>query len=230
MFPLNFNFPFRKSNGELTTLGKMFDNAGNGYIDNEISDIVNVYGAKNLIPFDLEAIKVINTNGTWNGNTYSYRGIVWTVNNDGTLTVNGQVESEYTSSSISIFSNKMGLNPVFYDKKVILNGCPGGGHWSNTYKLYAYRAGSSNGSTGTYEDTGNGTDAFTWLNKLTSGNYGRIECTIYLHTQVTNLTFKPMIRLASIQDDTYEPYAKSNKELTEALASLQNAINALNNG
>ena len=30
MFPLNFNFPFRKSNGELTTLGKMFENSGGG--------------------------------------------------------------------------------------------------------------------------------------------------------------------------------------------------------
>lgn len=30
MFPLNFNFPFRKSNGELTTLGRMFENSGGG--------------------------------------------------------------------------------------------------------------------------------------------------------------------------------------------------------
>ena len=30
MFPINFNFPFRKSNGELTTIGKMIENAGGG--------------------------------------------------------------------------------------------------------------------------------------------------------------------------------------------------------
>ena len=188
-------------------------------VNSAVSDIVNVYGAKNLLPFNLEAIKAVNTNGTWSGNTYSYHGIIWTVNDDGTLTANGQVESEYTSSFINVFSNKMRLNPVFYDKEVILNGCPEGGHVSNKYKLYAYRAASSDGSTGTYEDTGNGTESFTWLNKLTSGNFARIDCTIYLHTQVTNLTFKPMIRLASIQDDTYVPYVPTNKELTDTFTN-----------
>lgn len=40
-------------------------------------------------------------------------------------------------------------------------------------------------------------------------------------TTVNNVLFKPMLRYASIADVTYVPYAKSNRELTDALAGFE---------
>ena len=40
-------------------------------------------------------------------------------------------------------------------------------------------------------------------------------------TTVSNLTFYPMLRLASDIDDTYQPYAMTNKKLTDSLGNYQ---------
>lgn len=47
--------------------------------------------------------------------------------------------------------------------------------------------------------------------------YPQISVLIYCRANVTvnNLVFKPMLRLASDPDDTYQPYAMTNRELTE---------------
>jgi hypothetical protein len=42
-----------------------------------------------------------------------------------------------------------------------------------------------------------------------------------------NFTVKPMIRLASITDDTYEPYAMTNKQITDVIPSDASASNKL---
>ena len=51
-------------------------------IANEAATI-SAMGAKNILPFDLNAIKDLNTSGTWASNVYSYRGVDFTVNPDG---------------------------------------------------------------------------------------------------------------------------------------------------
>ena len=46
---------------------------------------------------------------------------------------------------------------------------------------------------------------------------------------ISNLTFKPMLRLASDPDDTYQPYAMTNRELTEEkinIADLKTVVSA----
>lgn len=165
-------------------------------------------GAKNILPFDLDDIKALNTNGTWAGNVYTYRGVDFTVNSDGTISATGTATGG--NASIKIFAASS--NYEMLGKEVILNGCPSNGS-ATTYRIQAYRMASADGSTGTYFDDGTGTDAFTVLNDA-SGTVGSFAVAVYENTTVTNLLFEPMVRLASDSDDTHQPYAKTNRELT----------------
>lgn len=165
-------------------------------------------GAKNILPFDLADIKDLNTNGTWAGNVYTYRGVAFTVNSDGTISATGTATGG--NASIKLFAASS--NYEMLGKEVILTGCPSNGS-ASTYRIQAYRMASADGSTGTYFDDGAGTDAFTVLNDA-SGTVGSFAVAVYENATVTNLLFKPMVRLASDPDATYQPYAKTNRELT----------------
>lgn len=172
-------------------------------------------GAKNILPFDLADIKALNTNGTWADNVYTYRGVAFTVNSDGTISATGTATGG--NASIKLFAASS--NYEMLGKEVILTGCPSNGS-ENTYRIQAYRMATADGSTGTYFDDGAGTDAFTALNDA-SGTVGSFAVAVYENETVTNLLFKPMVRLASDPDATYQSYAKTNRELTaenEALA------------
>lgn len=119
-------------------------------------------------------------------------GITFTVNSDKTVNVNGTND---TSANSSLIINRYDLSPGTY----ILNGCPSGGA-SNTYRLAIQETGSYSvlGSI----DIGNGSGEFT-IDTTT-----RVQIAIFIQRGLTinNLLFKPMIRLSSIIDDTYEQY------------------------
>lgn len=55
---------------------------------------------------------------------------------------------------------------------------------------------------------------------LTQDASVRISCRI--RSGITSAEFKPMIRRAEIKDDTFVPYAPSNRELYEMILALQN--------
>ncbi len=175
-------------------------------------------GAKNILPFDLAEIKALNTNGTWAGNVYTYRGVAFTVNSDGTISATGTATGG--NASIKLFAASS--NYEMLGKEVILTGCPSNGS-ASTYRIQAYRMASADGSTGTYFDDGAGTDAFTVLNDA-SETVGSFAVAVYENATVTNLLFKPMVRLASDPDATYQPYAKTNRELTAENQNLTNLI------
>ena len=87
------------------------------------------------------------------------------------------------------------------------------GGLSNNAKLLLAKTGQAN-----KWDTGSG------LGFISDGG----EYEVYMHIPNTgnevNVTYYPMIRLASDIDDTYQPYAKTNKELTDDVSSLNSAI------
>lgn len=175
----------------------------------EISDIVNVYGAKNLNSYPYHdtsnSPKVVN-------------GITFTDMGDGTIKVNG------TSTGVAQFfchlriqADSKGTNLILPNGAYILSGSS---NLAPTVSVLVnitqnntpfQLAGSKNG-----EDVpfiANGDDYYS--DKIEVG------VVIYIPSGVTcnNVIFKPMIRLASIQDDTYEPYAKTNRELTDAFTN-----------
>ena len=120
-----------------------------------------------------------------NGSSEVINGITFTVHDDGTVTANG------TASAEADFIIKSGLS--LKAGSYVLSGCPTGGSVS-TYRIFATNIGSDTGSS----------FAFTF-NTTTSTS---IRINIKSGTTITNLLFKPMICLSSVQNPTdYEPYS-----------------------
>lgn len=183
--------PYAKTNVELTA-----DSLAT--IDNR-----NILGAKNLCPNTAVSTEINN--------------VVWTVNSDGTVTANGTLTAN--NSSVLVINTFTG-NEVFVGKNVIVSGSPSGGG-DTTHRITAYRAESVDGSSGTAFDTGSGVTV-NWKNNG-SGTKAKIQLEVLAGNEartISNLTFKPMIRLASDTNPTYEPYAKTNQQLTKETTGL----------
>lgn len=179
-------------------------------------------GAKNLIPMDQVKDSTVNSHGTWSGNVYTDNGVEFTFNpENGTVVANGTSnggEGTHATFYYAVRSNDSRLNMPANTYK--LTGCPAGGS-SSTYFLYLNtKYQSNNTNNGGMTDEGEGVTA-TYANDMWAGVYVDIAN----GTTVTNLEFKPMLRLASDIDDTYQPYAKTNKELTDEVGGkLDNVV------
>lgn len=183
-------------------------------LGNSIDDIYSVMGqngAKNLIPYP------------YYEKTHTENGITWTDNGDGTVTANGTATA---TSYFTITSRTLGTNmadSLIEGERYILTGCPTGGS-NQKYDIFINE--TYNGAeVGMAFDYGNGA-TFT-LNHKTENNYG-IGLRIRSGQTVSNLTFKPMLRLASDSDNTYQPYAKTNRQLTEDKAELESVRDYVN--
>ena len=140
------------------------------------SEIENVKG-KNLLPN--------------NATSQTTNGVTFTVNDDKTILVNGKNDGTANSSLIiKYYSLKAGT--------YILNGCPSGGS-STTYRI-AIQKTSDWSVLGL--DTGSGSKQFT----IDEATNVQVAIVIQKGQTISNLLFKPMIRLSSIIDDTYVPY------------------------
>ena len=137
-------------------------------------------------------------------NTATSTGI-FTVRSDGSVLVNG------TPSGTAILAIYRGALP---EGELIYSGCPKGGAFMSTYQMDIL-----DGSNAKAYDIGEGTVIsradFTNPDDLTfririAGGY-----------QTNNMVFEPMIRLASDPDDTYQPYAMTNKEITDNLTEVK---------
>jgi hypothetical protein len=137
----------------------------------------------------------------------TYNGITMTVNEDGTITANG------TATPTASFY-LCDLTDAFSEGTYVLNGCPSGGTVGG-YDLRMYQ-----GSSGFAYDRGDGA-TFTGRSNVRAGlvvNNGKT---------VNNLTFKPMIRLASISDPTYEPYKSDTYPITLPQTVYGGTVNVL---
>ena len=135
------------------------------------------------------------------------KGVTFTVNDDQTVTVNGTNDGT-GASTFMIVPNAQAI--TIPDGNYILSGCPAGGGGdvaSAPFDLrwYMYSPGKS------AYDSGNGASVEKSRN-TTSSN---IAIVVKTGQTAHNITFKPMIRRAEITDDTYVPYAPTNRELYE---------------
>ena len=155
-----------------------------------VEAIVDVYGAKNFL--DNTALsQVIN-------------GITFTINSDKSVTATGTASADAELTLAQLQSIYIESNTDY-----ILSGCPTGGaanKWFIEYTNYYNFA---------YKDTG---DEVT-VNKFNTTTYPNQRVNIVVKSGVAlpvgGVTFKPMLRDARIVDDTFAPYAKTNKQLTE---------------
>lgn len=132
--------------------------------------------------------------------TRTQDGITFTVNSDGSIVVNGTATA---NTQIGI-AHGLGLNP---NNTYILSGCPIRNNSVLNYALMYFGDGT------TVSDVGDGEI------KITPLANDHVNLWIKEGYTADDLTFYPMIRLASIEDDTYVPYAMSNTNLTQQLTA-----------
>lgn len=162
--------------------------------ETEIGAVANA-GAKNLLDY------TFSINGDTSARTSN--GVTFTINTDGSISTSGTASALITSAWIQ-------MNYVVPSDPVILSGCPAGGA-NNTYRIDILD-GSQTGSV-VAADYGNGV---VIKSSMFTNGIGLIRIGIANGQNVDGLVFKPMIRPASITDNTFVPYAKTNRELTVA--------------
>lgn len=150
------------------------------------------------------------------------KGVTFTVNDDQTVTVNGTNDGTGASTFVIVPNAKAITIP---DGNYILSGCQtgGGGDVSTApYDLrwYMYSPGKS------AYDSGNGAS----VEKSGNGTGSNIAIVVKSGRTADNLVFRPMLRRAEIVDDTFEPYAPTNRELYEMILALQSgrSVQSLN--
>ena len=157
----------------------------------EVNDIVNILGAKNLLPN--------------NATTQTINGVTFTVNSgDGSVTANGTAsggDAQFTLSTGNLI--KKGT--------YILSGCPSGGKEGDTAKYALYL--NNNGTI--YNDYGDGV-VITFASDVSNVTlaFG------VANGQTVDGTVGPMLRPANIVNDDYAPYAMTNRELTNQKIDL----------
>ena len=169
-----------------------------------------VLGAKNLFPLSLESIKTNNSVGTWNNNVYTItngtKTITFTVNSDLSISISGTAPSDTQVQLAIRGQNQTVLNTGTY----IMNGAIGAS--SSTFYVYA-----TDGSK-YFSDEGNGV-TISLVSQTSLGIALFVKANVAVST-----TIKPMIRLASDTDPTYQPYAMTNRELTDAVTPKKYSI------
>lgn len=139
---------------------------------------------------------ILRNSATSRTNVY---GIDWTVYDDGSVKANGS--NTGTQSNFSILSNK-----TFPIGKYILNGCTGG--TMSTYHLYVHNVTKSTVVAISF-------DGDAHFEVTDPADLYTVVCCVKPNASVTDVMFYPMIRAEGDGNDTFVPYAMTNRELTE---------------
>lgn len=119
-----------------------------------------------------------------------------------------------TSDKFADYYLKTGTAWELQSGKYIFSGCPvgGGSGSSNAYSMIVYHKGKP------YFDVGSGTAELD----IENGDDWYVLIRVSASTSIaTNLRFYPMIRLASVEDDTYVPYVEpQNHTLNRKLKAI----------
>ena len=139
--------------------------------------------------------------------TQTIYGVTFTVNEDGTVTVNGTS----TDHTVYMINNNVSLLAGEYT----ISGCPGDG--TNKYRINFWKRDWSDICT----EIGNGKQ-ITLSEDIENAKVG---ITIYKGVTVNNLVFKPMI-VAGTQNKEYEPYgAMPSLEFESPIESVEGSAN-----
>lgn len=150
-------------------------------------------------------------------------GITFTVNKtDGTITVSGTATAQ---AGIS-FPFDIPSGDYYF------SGCPSGGS-ASTYDLYAYDSDYSesgggrprkwNGTTRSDSDFGGTSQEI----KIVNGHRNNLIIRIQGGVTCNNIVFRPMIRIGSISDDTFEPYHSVQTQITETNSRIEQTADSI---
>lgn len=157
-------------------------------------------------------------------------GVTYTPNSDGTFIANGtatangglELNVNIDTSLIEGVRYKVSLDGIGADKEGTTSGI--------MMYIAKYLNGVNVGDVARSNKTNGFTDEFVY-HKDSSFDNLRVGCYTFKNASFTNSTLKPMIRLASDTDNTYQPYAMTNRELTDNAGSPKKTlIRTLANG
>lgn len=163
--------------------------------NNEVSDIVNVLGAKNLL-------KVTETDDYFNGISYD-------VNDDGSVRIYGHLTSEAGSGFVLNYNTNLAKG-----KYKLTTGQED--EHNTLIMIYAVDLADGQTILGR-SDENNG--------EFTLSEDKNVAFGISADETDVDIIIYPMCRLASIQDNTFVPYIMTNKELTENSTLITPDIN-----
>lgn len=136
----------------------------------------------------------------------SATGLTYTLNSDGTYTLGGTTTADANISALCTLAD---LPSDFIGKNAILTGAI-----DNNIRLAVY-----NGNVQSpYIDAGNGVE-FEITAEMLSNPY-TVRLLVRNGTDCTGEVIKPMIRMSTITDGSFQPYAPTNRELYEMILSL----------
>lgn len=228
MFPINFNFPYRKKDGSLITMEKALDGAGADLDLIDLDDVAisspadgdgliydNTAHKWKNIPIISRIVALFDAwqkNGAYNilnntATTQVVQTVTYTVNPDNKTVVATWSSAPSGSALLQCSDNNIVIKSGTYK----LVGCPSGGAWeANNYKYKVYIRNTTD-NVDVVADLGSGV-IFTADSSKTYVIYSVVGPNAGASG---SLTFKPMITtdLNATYDD-YVPYAKTNQELT----------------
>ena len=158
---------------------------------------------KNKLPMTVDNIKSAHTSGTWTGNTYTYNGLNFALLTDNAGNITG-IKVTGTASTTTYFMIANGLSSIgtFDGSYKLSGGVDGGGE--NTYQLQLY------GSPSTFRTNANSSGDYpvkstSSLSTPMDAAYITIRNGYIAPTE--GITFRPMLRLSTVTDPTFEPYS-----------------------
>lgn len=168
-------------------------------------------GAKNLLSYPYDQ------------NTTTSNGITYTVQSDGSILINGTS----TAYSFCVLKRQEGLLPkgsyiISFNAKDIDSAQINLSIGLTNQQTYAY-------TTKVGINKNNNNIKFT-IDDTWDNNYTEVRISINSNTTVDNLILYPMIRVAEDTDDTWTPYAKTNKELTDDIKELEGLKGTVSRG
>lgn len=185
-------------------------------VGTKLSSTANsVIGAHNLLPMSITEIKNINTNGIWDGNSYTWRGITYTINLDSDENIIG-IEANGTASERGWLFLHYGRLSNVSTGELDSEGAIGKS-FSNTDGEIIISSGLVNSNT-----TQN-------MNNM-AVHYATGSFRTYIIIQngyvLDHVMFYPMVRAVGDTDTTFAPYVKTNKELTKDIIENTNELNS----
>lgn len=159
--------------------------------------------AKNRLPItSVDSLKQLNTYGTWENNVYTHSsGVVFTVNDDMSITANGTASG---ANAVLVLSMPGGFS--IGEGEWVLSGCPVGGS-GTTYNITIAGTASDTGSTA----------------EFTSVSAKLVRLYVLSGVTVDRLVFKPMVcsKAAWKISQRYQPYRPNYAELYAMVQALQ---------
>jgi hypothetical protein len=176
------------------------------------ADTNAVLGAHQFLNCTLASIKSVNTMGTWNDNVYTLNGVTFTINSDLSVSISG------TASNNNIFVFKLKEDISLIENKKY-SGISGGSSSTIWLLVEYYNNNSWVGEKKIYD----GAKAL-----IAPSTANKVNLEVYVKSGASiNKTIYPLLSLASDPSTAYAPYAKTNKELTDDIASLAARIKAI---